>query len=168
MMDAKLAMLWLRIRGSTHRYLLCSPEERPHMGHPTFDFMAYFGFGSGELHSTVPDRFEGVKVRVRPCTISDPNVLRAYMSATLHQPTDGFSGFFTEDGENFFELVNDENGHDLFHTPELDWRYYTAIGGMRSMAVDHLKAFARRHVLFATPEQQSELLAKYASLAYDV
>ena len=162
-MKARLVMLWLRSRGATHRYLLCSTEERPQRGHTTFDYLAFFGFGSGDFHSVTPSAYKGTKVKVVPCP-GDGEIALAYMSSMLQKPTDGFSGFFTDNGKDFFELRLDPEGMDMFHLPELDWRYYTAIGGTRDIAIDHVKTLNRKHVLFETAEEQSNLLNRYAEL----
>lgn len=166
-MKATLAIAWLRIRGVTYRYLLCSPETTPHFGHPTFDYMAYFGFGSGDFKSKVPQLFIGAKVRVEPCTLELPLTL-AYVSTSLAKSGEEFKGFYTTNGNDFFELVLDENGKDLTTADVLDWSYYTPIGSMRDIAYDHIKTFDRRHVLFDTPEEQHNLLDKYATLVRTV
>lgn len=162
-MNATLTLVWLKLHGRLNRFVLCTPEERPHMGHPTFDFMAYFGFGSGDFHSQTPARFHGIKVALNSCP-GDSEVSKAYIAAMLAKPTDKFCGFFTSNGTEFFELTPDDSGHDLFHLPELDWRYYAQISSSRDIAKDYLRTLNRRHILLDSHEQQSELLNTFVDL----
>lgn len=162
-MDLQPTLVSLRIRGGIRRYLLTSPPVKPHYGYPVFDLMAFFGFGSGELHSTLPSEFEHLRLRVEelPKEVSAAKSIIAY---TMSKPTDKFSGFFTRDCQTFYQLIEDPEGSPIYKLKELDWSYYTAIGGNRDVAVSHLMSLNRRHITFDTHEQQTALFKGYCDL----
>jgi hypothetical protein len=160
---AELTYAAFRLRGATRRYLFCRTDEKPHFGDNTFDFLGYFGFGSGEFGGEHPQQFDGLRVKVQVFT--DPEFALAYISTLMTQPTDGFSGFFTHDGYTFHVVTEDAEGVPLTHLKALNWHYYTNVGGSKKLAHDHIVTLNRRHVLFATYEEQSALLTRYAKLA---
>lgn len=165
---AELTYAALRVNGSTRRYLLCRTEEKPHFGDPTFDFLGYFGFGSGEFEGQHPLAFDHIRVKAVKLTVEDPEYNLTFLAERMSHPTDAFSGFYTTDGKTFYLLVPDDKGTSLAHLPELYWAYYTNIGGDRETAYAHLRTLNRRHILFATPEEQDQLLTAYAQLAASI
>lgn len=166
---AELTYAVIRLRGATRRYLFCRTEEKPYFGEPSFDFMSYFGFGSGEFEGEHPPEFDNLRVRVEPLEFGagedSVGLKKAALANWFSRPTDGFSGFFTHDGIHFFTMKQDDDGVPLTHLKALNWHYYTNIGGDRKTALSHLAAMDRRHFLFKTYEEQSTLLGRYAELA---
>lgn len=165
-MDLQPTFVSLRIRGGIRRYLLTTPSVKPHHGHKVFDLMMYFGFGSGELHSRLPPEFEGLRVRVEQLP-SDLSAAKSVLAYTMSKPTDRFSGFFTRDCKTLYQLIEDPDGVPLYKLKDLDWSYYTAIGGNRQIAVSHLMALNRTHITFDTHEEQSTLFKGYCELIND-
>ena len=164
---AELTYAVIRLRGATRRYLFCRTDEKPRFGEPSFDFMGYFGFGSGEFEGEHPPEFDKIRVTAtvfKPIA-NNPGIAKAYLSQYMSQLTDGFLGFYTTDGETFHILKEDPDGVSLTHLKALNWHYYTNIGGTRESAVSHMSALNRRHFLFKTYEEQSDLLKKYVLLA---
>lgn len=158
---ATLTYAAFRNDGSTRRFLFCKTEEKPHFGDPTFDFLAYFGFGSGELGSRLPHDY--VDLRVKEFQLGREEAL-VEIYKLFTKPTDAFSGFFTADGDLFTILVEHPEGKLLFELPELNWHYYTQIGGDRHTAKAHIGALSRRHILFERAETQQRLLNEYKEL----
>ncbi len=162
---AKLTYAALRLNGATRRYLFCTTQEKPHFGDETFDFLAYFGFGSGEFEGMHPPEYDKLRVRVVQLPSSDVEYNLAFIAKTMSQPTDEFRGFYTEDGTTFHMLMPDNEGVSLTHLSAFNWHYYTAIGGDQRTAYAHIQAMNRKHVLFETYAEQSRLLLGYSELA---
>lgn len=163
---AELTYAVIRLRGATRRYLFCKTDEKPRFGDPSFDFMGYFGFGSGEFEGEHPPEFNDIRVKTSVVAVSgEDGVAKAYLSKYMSQLTDGFLGFYTTDGETFHIMKEDPDGVSLTHLKALNWHYYTNIGGTRESAVSHMSTLNRRHFLFETYEEQSNILQKYVLLA---
>lgn len=161
---AKLTYAALRLNGSTRRYLFCKTHEKPRFGDDSFDFLAYFGFGSGEFEGAHPPEYDQLRVRVVRLPSPDVEYNMAFIAQTMSQPTDELRGFYTEDGVHFHLLLPDAEGISLTHLEAFNWHYYTAIGGDQRTAYAHIQAMNRKHVLFETYEEQSRLLLSYGEL----
>lgn len=164
-MDLKPTLVLLRRLGGLRRYMLLSPPEPPQQGQPIFDYTHFFGYGGGEIASITPTEFR-LKVRVEKLP-SDPQIAKSIMAATLSRPTDQFDGFFTRDCEQFYRIVEDAEGVDLFMHKDLDWGYYATLGGDRDVAVAHIMSLNRQHFMYDTYEQQSSRLTDFAQLVKD-
>lgn len=165
--DVEPLLLWVKSRGYTRRYLIAKVKEDPYYGNHSFDYMAAHGFGSGDLSSLVPVEYRFQPVEIRPVLNGDPDRYSealTYIATKMNAVRDGFYGFYTEDGRTFFEVVPVEEGSDIYQRPEIDWYYYTILGGTRELAYTHVKALNRRHIWFDSKAKQDEILEQYAHL----
>ncbi len=165
MFPAELTYAAIRWQGATRRFMFCLTEEKPRFGVPSFDFMGYFGFGSGEYEGKHPMEYDSIRVRTLELNPSAPQgVNLAWLDNWFSEPTQDLRAFYTTDGEHFHLIIQDDNGVSLTHLKALNWNYYTNIGGDRNTAHSHVMAMSRRHFLFETYEEQTNLLLKYAEL----
>lgn len=160
---AELVYAAFKIGTITRRFLFCDTEEKPRFGDPSFDFMGFFGFGSGEFEGEVPPEIRHVRVKTIDLSEFEPEYA-ATLAASEVAKHGGFIGFYTKDGDNFKLLVESEEGQLLTHLPDLNWHYYTQLGD-RGVAHAHLRTMQRRHFLFETLEEQNTKLAKFSVLA---
>lgn len=162
---AELTYAAIRLNHVTRRYLFCRTEEKPHFGDLSFDFMGYFGFGSGEYSGEHPPIFDGLRVRTMVLADASQGVQLAWLNNWFNEQTPDLRAFYTTDGKTFHLMIQDDEGVLLTHLAALNWHYYTNIGGDRSTAYSHIMTMNRRHFLFETYDEQDSLLATYAELA---
>lgn len=162
---AELTYAAIRLNYATRRYLFCRTEEKPHFGDLSFDFMGYFGFGSGEFSGTHPPELDGIRVRTMVLADNELGYQLAWLNNWFTEQTPDLRAFYTTDGKTFHLMIQDDEGVPLTHLAQLNWHYYTNIGGDKSTAYSHLRTLNRRHFLFQTYEEQSDLLTNYALLA---
>lgn len=161
---ARLTYAAFRRQGITRRFLFCKTEETPRFGDPTFDFLGYFGFGSGEFTGAVPDFYHGVRVEVKLLELPAEEAL-LYLSQIMERHDNKLYGFITHDGQTFRTVTEtDGDAPALLNLSDLNWAYYTQVGD-RALAVAHILTLNRRHILFETPREQDILLQRYAHIA---
>lgn len=160
---AELVYAAFKIGTITRRFLFCDTKEKPRFGDPSFDFMGFFGFGSGEFNGEVPPEIKHVRVKIVEMDSTDPE-LTVLSIANKMAEAKQFMGFYTKEGDKFYMLIEDAEGQLLTHLKDLNWHYYTQIGD-RGVAVAHLQTLKRRHFLFETLEEQNTKLEKYTVLA---
>jgi len=170
---AELTYATIKVGPVSRRFLFCRTDEKPFFGDASFDYMNYFGFGSGESNGQVPLEYNDV--RVRSYVITDPEqpgmdkvLLHRAMYSAPDIPATPESkqviGFYTQDGEVLHALVLDDEGVQLTHFKPFHWHYYTQLGD-RHMAVAHLQAMNRRHFVFQSYDEQSDLLNRFSEVA---
>lgn len=171
---AELTYATLKLGPVSRRFLFCRTDEKPFFGDASFDYMNFFGFGSGELNGSVPLEYNDV--RVRSFVLTDPAqpdmdkvflhraLLTPDYSGLVNQESEQIVGFYTHDGEVLHALVRDDEGVQLTHFKPFHWHYYTQLGD-RHMAVAHLQAMNRRHFVFQTYDEQSDLLNRFTAVA---
>lgn len=162
---AELTYAAIRLNHATRRYLFCHTDEKPRFGDLSFDFMAYFGFGSGEFQGEHPPEFDNIRVRTQVLPPDDTGIQLAWLNKWFNEQTPDLRAFYTTDGHTIHLMIQDYDGVPLTHLKSLNWHYYTNVGGDRNTAHSHLKALNRRHFLFKTYEEQNSLLLQYAELA---
>lgn len=150
----------------TRRFLFCLTDEKPKFGDPSFDFMAFFGFGSGEFEGETPAEYKHLRVKVQQLP-DNSELSYAIAAETMQKDTRGFVGFYTKDGDTLYLLTEDSEGTLLTHMPDLNWHYYTQLGD-RGTAYAHLRTMQRRHFIFETLEEQNEKLAKFSVLSASI
>jgi hypothetical protein len=121
----KLALI--RCAGKTHRIVLFDSEETPHFGIPRFDYLNFFGFGSGEFDSLYPPAFQTFKVKEvelgTPESLSEAQVYTIQRKLSVN---DQYGIFY--DGEKIIELESSSTGVPLSHLPAMNWLYYSQLG----------------------------------------
>jgi hypothetical protein len=165
MVDAKFIYAALRNRGVTRRFLFCKTEEIPHFGHNTFDFLFFFGFGTGEYTGLYPMEYDIIRVRRKLLDANAPDGFNeSYISELFKRPTDGFVGFMTNKDGEYTVLEYDPEGIPISHIPEFHWPYYTQLGD-KDRAYSAIQTMKKRHVLFDTLQEQNDVMERYARLA---
>lgn len=164
MREVDMSYMALRLQNSSiKRYLFAHTAQHPHFGDPTFDFLTFFGFGSGELRNQYPMELAGIKFTAYELDMQGKYETNMSLISYLLNNTKGdHFGFVVHKGKVYVLKHDPENGEELYHHAMLDWSYYTPLGNRRH--ADGILGAMERHHFMNDYQDQLKVLSNYKSL----